>query len=64
MNDNNQPNQPNSPRKISDADLEQIAGGRIKLPSSTPRGSVLTSADGSPVSVYVDGVKVNSVITG
>jgi hypothetical protein len=51
-------------------DLEQeamaaIHGGRMKLPFQ--RASVdnlLTTPDGDPVSVNVDGVSVNSVTTG
>lgn len=40
-----------------------ISGGRIKLETVRP-GPVLTSPDGEPVSVYVDGVLINSVSTG
>jgi hypothetical protein len=45
--------------------MTEVHGGRMKLPFQ--RASVdglLTSPDGEPVSVYVDGVLVNSVTDG
>ena len=51
-------------------DLEQeamaaIHGGRMKLPfQRTSVDNLLTTPDGDPVSVSVDGVLVNSVTTG
>lgn len=50
---------------LSTEDCAQVAGGRFKLPFqrvSTDR--LLTTPDGDPVDVYVDGVKINSVVTG
>lgn len=42
-----------------------IHGGRMKLPFQrhSPQ-DLLTTPDGNPVSVYVDGVLINSVTTG
>jgi len=40
-----------------------VHGGRMKL-ASQHTGGLLTSPDGDPVSVYVDGVLVNSVSDG
>lgn len=43
--------------------MARVQGGRIKVIGSHP-GSLLTSADGDPVAVYVDGVLENSVNDG
>lgn len=40
-----------------------VHGGRMKL-GSQHTGGLLTSPDGDPVSVYVDGVLINSVSDG
>ncbi len=51
-------------------DLEQetmaaVHGGRMKLPfQRAGADNLLTSPQGDPVAVYVDGVLVNSVSTG
>ncbi|MDR5780859.1 hypothetical protein QCE63_15660 [Caballeronia sp. LZ065] len=50
-----------------DLDSEQmkdIHGGRMKLPGQQPKGAILVSPDGEPVSVYVDGSLQNSVSDG
>ncbi|MGF6737462.1 hypothetical protein [Paraburkholderia atlantica] len=44
-------------------DMTNIQGGRMKLPGQHV-GSILTTADGDPVAVYVDGVLQNSVTDG
>ena len=44
--------------------MTQIHGGRMKLIGQHANGAILTSADGEPVSVYVDGVLQNSVGDG
>ncbi|NUY02623.1 hypothetical protein [Paraburkholderia youngii] len=44
-------------------EMTTIQGGRMKLPGQHV-GSILTSADGDPVGVYVDGVLQNSVTDG
>lgn len=45
--------------------LAAVRGGMMKLPFQRESVSnLLTSADGEPVSVYVDGLLVNSVTTG
>ncbi|TCS35957.1 hypothetical protein EDC30_10820 [Paucimonas lemoignei] len=45
--------------------MTAILGGRMKLPFQRANASdLLTDASGDPVSVYVDGVLVNSVTTG
>ncbi len=45
--------------------MAAIHGGRMKLPFQRASTSgLLTSPDGEPVSVYVDGVLVNSVTDG
>jgi hypothetical protein len=51
----------------TDLDSESMAnihGGRIKLPGQHLNGSLLTTADGDPVEVTVDGVSQNSVTDG
>lgn len=44
-------------------EMTRFLGGRIKIIGQHP-GSLLTSADGEPVGVYVDGVLENSVGDG
>ncbi|HEY0845965.1 MAG TPA: hypothetical protein VGE12_11405 [Noviherbaspirillum sp.] len=45
--------------------MAKIHGGMIKLPfQRVSADQLLTSPDGDPVSVYVDGVLVNSVSDG
>ncbi|OAJ57918.1 hypothetical protein A6V36_19805 [Paraburkholderia ginsengiterrae] len=53
--------------KLAELDREEMAeiqGGRIKLPGGHGGGPILTSPDGDPVGVYVDGVLQNSVVDG
>lgn len=50
--------------ELSDEAASIISGGRFKKPLSQNTRPGLMSADGEPVSVYVDGVLVNSVTTG
>jgi hypothetical protein len=52
-------------RDLSPEQCAAVAGGRMKLPfQNVSPNQLLTSADGEPVSVYVDGVLINSVSTG
>jgi hypothetical protein len=44
--------------------MAEIHGGRMKIIGQHGNGSILTSADGDPVAVYVDGVLQNSVGDG
>jgi hypothetical protein len=45
--------------------MSAVHGGMKKLPfQRVSIGQLLTDASGDPVSVYVDGVLVNSVTTG
>jgi hypothetical protein len=44
--------------------MAEIHGGRIKLPGQHVNGSLLTTPDGDPVEVSVDGVSQNSVTDG
>ncbi|HJV73551.1 MAG TPA: hypothetical protein VJ654_04970 [Noviherbaspirillum sp.] len=45
--------------------MAAVQGGMMKLPfQRASTGDLLTSPDGEPVSVYVDGLLVNSVTTG
>lgn len=44
--------------------MSAVQGGRMKLPGQRPPGDLLMSPDGEPVSVYVDGVLINSVTDG
>lgn len=45
--------------------LARVRGGMMKLPfQRVSADSLLTTPDGDPVSVYVDGVLINSVSTG
>jgi hypothetical protein len=50
-----------------DLDLEAMAevhGGRMKIIGQQANGTILTSADGDPVGVCVDGVLQNSAGDG
>jgi hypothetical protein len=51
--------------ELNQAQCDAVSGGMMKLPfqNSAP-GSLLTTPDGEPVQVYVDGVLVNSVRDG
>ncbi|EEA04184.1 hypothetical protein BH160DRAFT_0616 [Burkholderia sp. H160] len=49
--------------ELDHKEMTRIQGGRIKI-IGKPTGSLLTSADGDPVGVYVDGVLQNSVTDG
>ncbi|PLQ00094.1 hypothetical protein [Cupriavidus pauculus] len=49
---------------LDDKQMRDVQGGRMKLPGQRPPGNLLMSPDGEPVSVYVDGVLVNSVTDG
>jgi len=44
--------------------MHAVHGGRMKIPGKRPPGGLLMSPDGEPVSVYVDGVLINSVTDG
>lgn len=44
--------------------MKGLQGGRMKIIGPHGYGSILTSADGEPVDVYVDGSLQNSVTTG
>jgi hypothetical protein len=48
--------------ELSDESASAISGGRIKLQTVSNPG--LSTPDGEPVTVYIDGVRVNSVSTG
>jgi len=50
--------------ELGHEEMAGIQGGRMKLPGGSGGGSILTSADGDPVGVYVDGVLQNSVVDG
>ncbi|GAB3541662.1 hypothetical protein GCM10027343_12470 [Noviherbaspirillum agri] len=51
--------------ELDRAARKAIRGGMMKLPFQRySADSLLTTPDGDPVSVYVDGVLVNSVTTG
>lgn len=51
--------------ELDRAAMAAVCGGRMKLPFQRESiSNLLMSADGEPVSVYVDGVLVNSVTTG
>lgn len=51
--------------ELDRAARKAICGGMMKLPfQRVSVDSLLTTPDGDPVSVYVDGVLVNSVTTG
>ncbi|KXU83775.1 hypothetical protein CI15_24835 [Paraburkholderia monticola] len=49
--------------ELDHQEMATIQGGRMKLPGQRT-GSLLTTADGDPVDVYVDGVLQNSVTDG
>ena len=49
---------------LSAQECAAVGGGRMKLPTAVPPGRLLTSADGDPVGVYVDGVCINSPADG
>jgi hypothetical protein len=44
-------------------EMSNFQGGRMKIPGQHI-GSILTTPDGDPVAVYVDGVLQNSVVDG
>ena len=44
--------------------MAEIQGGRMKIIGQHANGAILTSPDGDPVGVYVDGVLQNSVGDG
>jgi bacteriocin-like protein len=50
--------------ELSDEALSTISGGRYKKPLSEHGTVGLSTPDGDPIDVYVDGVRVNSVTTG
>ena len=55
----------NGIRDLTNEELMTATGGRMKLPFQQVNiGGLLTSPDGEPVSVYVDGLLVNSVSDG
>jgi hypothetical protein len=45
-------------------DMADVHGGMMKLPGQHNTGNLLMSPDGEPVSVYVDGLLINSVTSG
>ena len=49
--------------ELDRAAMAAVQGGMRKLPFQRPN-QPLTTPDGKPVDVYVDGVPVNSVATG
>lgn len=52
-------------RDLEKEAMTAIQGGRMKLPfQRVSTDNLLTDSTGDPVSVYVDGVLVNSVTTG
>jgi len=51
--------------ELSAGDCDGVAGGMMKLPfQHVSPSQLLTTPDGEPVSVYVDGVLINSVRDG
>ncbi|MFM0340556.1 hypothetical protein [Paraburkholderia fungorum] len=44
--------------------MAEIHGGRMKIIGQQNNGAILTSPDGEPVSVYVDGMLQNSTRDG
>lgn len=50
--------------ELSNDAATAILGGRFKKPFETVVNPGLSSVDGDPVQVYVDGILVNSVTTG
>jgi len=52
-------------RNLSAEQCAAVAGGMMKSPfQKVSPSQLLTTPDGEPVSVYVDGLLVNSVVTG
>lgn len=52
-------------KELDKETMAATQGGMMKLPfQRASTGALLTSSDGEPVSVYVDGLLVNSVTTG
>lgn len=52
-------------KELEQEAMAAVHGGRMKLPfQRASADSLLTSPQGDPVAVYVDGVLVNSVSTG
>jgi hypothetical protein len=49
---------------LSAQECAAVGGGRMKLPSAVPPGKLLMGPDGDPVTVYVDGVCINSPADG
>ena len=51
--------------ELSKEQCTGVMGGRMKLPfQRVGIGNLLMTPDGDPVTVYVDGVRINSVSTG
>jgi len=51
--------------ELTEQECAAIAGGMMKLPFQRANiNNLLTTPDGEPVQVYVDGVLTNSVSTG
>jgi hypothetical protein len=50
--------------ELSDEAATAISGGRAKIIGKNYKLPTLTTPDGDPIDVYVDGVLVNSVTTG
>ena len=54
-----------NPVELSAGDCHFVTGGMMKLPfQNVSPSQLLTTPDGEPVSVYVDGVLINSVSDG
>jgi hypothetical protein len=49
---------------LSAHQCDAVAGGRMKQVSAVPPAKLLTTADGDPVAVYVDGISINSPADG
>ena len=51
--------------ELSTAECAAVVGGRMKLPfQRISIDKLLMTPDGDPVTVYVDGVRINSLTTG
>lgn len=51
--------------ELSKEECTAVVGGRMKHPfQRVSIGNLLMTPDGDPVTVYVDGVRVNSLTTG
>jgi hypothetical protein len=51
--------------ELSEEECTAVVGGRMKHPfQHIAIGKLLMTPDGDPVTVYVDGVRVNSMTTG